>query len=85
MNKYNSSDFFKMAGIKASIDIETYERDMKEKDKELDKYKNIAEEIQTELFDIKDMIYKPETREENIPIQRKISEVIKKLEKLKGE
>ena len=40
MNKYNSSDFFKMAGIKASIDIETYEIDMKEKEKELERYKN---------------------------------------------
>lgn len=43
MDKYNSSDFFKMASIKASIDIETYERDMKEKDKELERYKNIID------------------------------------------
>ena len=57
---------------------------LKLKQQELERYKNIVEEIQTELFDIKDMIYKPETREENTPIQRKISEVIKKLEKLKG-
>lgn len=56
-----------------------------EAEQELDKYKNIIEEIQTELFDIKDMIYKPETREENIPIQRKISKIIKRLQELKGE
>ena len=52
MDKYNSSDFFKMAGIKASIDIETYERDMKEKDKELERYKNIIDELETYFIDM---------------------------------
>ena len=32
-----------------------------------------------ELFILKDMIYKPETREENFEIQRKISSIIKRL------
>ena len=31
------------------------------------------------LFILKDMIYKPETREENFEIQRKISSIIKRL------
>lgn len=32
-----------------------------------------------DLFELKDMIYKPETRDENIPIQQKISSIIKQL------
>lgn len=32
-----------------------------------------------ELFILKNMIYKPETREENFEIQRKISSIIKRL------
>ena len=39
-------------------------------------YKLRCEKAIEELFELKDMIYKPETREENFPIQRKISKII---------
>lgn len=48
-------------------------------DKENQKYKEVIDKATNELFNLKDMIYKPETREENIDIQRKISSIIKKL------
>lgn len=42
-------------------------------------YKSRWEKATNELFELKDMIYKPETRDENIPIQQKISSIIKQL------
>ena len=43
------------------------------------KYKEVIDKAINELFILKDMIYKPETREENFEIQRKISSIIKRL------
>ena len=43
------------------------------------KYKEAIDKATNELFILKDMIYKPETREENFEIQRKISSIIKRL------
>ena len=43
------------------------------------KQKEVIDEVTNELFILKDMIYKPETREENFEIQRKISSIIKRL------
>lgn len=43
------------------------------------KYKEVIDKVTNELFILKDMIYKPETREENFEIQRKISSIIKRL------
>ena len=43
------------------------------------KYKEVIDKSTNELFILKDMIYKPETREENFEIQRKISSIIKRL------
>lgn len=43
------------------------------------KQKEIIDKATNELFILKDMIYKPETREENFEIQRKISSIIKRL------
>ena len=43
------------------------------------KYKEVIDRATNELFILKDMIYKPETREENFEIQRKISSIIKRL------
>ena len=43
------------------------------------KQKEVINEVTNELFILKDMIYKPETREENFEIQRKISSIIKRL------
>lgn len=36
-------------------------------------------EVKNELFILKNMIYKPETRKENFEIQKKISSLIKRL------
>lgn len=41
--------------------------------------KEVIDKAINELFILKDMIYKPETREENLEIQRKISSIIKRL------
>ena len=45
----------------------------------LNDYKTRIEKATKDLFELKDMIYKPETRDENIPIQQKISSIIKQL------
>ena len=44
---------------------------------ESNKQKEVINKATNELFILKDMIYKPETREENFEIQRKISSIIK--------
>ena len=46
---------------------------------ESNKQKEVMDKATNELFILKDMIYKPETREENFEIQRKISSIIKRL------
>ena len=46
---------------------------------ESNKQKEVMDKAINELFILKDMIYKPETREENFEIQRKISSIIKRL------
>ena len=46
---------------------------------ESNKQKEVIDKATNELFILKDMIYKPETREENFEIQRKISSIIKRL------
>ena len=43
------------------------------------KQKEVIDKATNELFILKDMIYKPETRKENFEIQRKISSIIKRL------
>ena len=43
------------------------------------KQKEAIDKATNELFILKDMIYKPETRQENFEIQRKISSIIKRL------
>lgn len=43
------------------------------------KQKEVIDKAINELFILKDMIYKPETRKENFEIQRKISSLIKRL------
>ena len=52
---------------------------LKEKDKEIEKLNKIRQQVIDELFELKDMIYKPETREINFDVQRKISSMIVKL------
>ena len=55
--------------------VHTYDELLKENKQ----YKEVIDKATNELFILKDMIYKPETREENFEIQRKISSIIKRL------
>lgn len=55
--------------------LSTYEKLQQENQQ----YKEVIDKATNELFILKDMIYKPETREENFEIQRKISSIIKRL------
>ena len=48
-------------------------------EQENQKYKEVIEKAKNEKSILKDMVYKPETREENFVIQRKISSLIKRL------
>lgn len=52
---------------------------LKEKDKEIERLNKIRQQVIDELFELKDMIYKPKTREINFDVQRKISSMIVKL------
>ena len=52
---------------------------LKEKAKEIERLNKIRQQVIDELFELKDMIYKPETREINFDVQRKISSMIVKL------
>lgn len=45
-------------------------------EQQVKKQKEVIDKATNELFALKDMIYKPETREENFDIQRKISSII---------
>lgn len=47
--------------------------------KEIKRLNKIRQQVIDELFELKDMIYKPETREINFDVQRKISSMIVKL------
>lgn len=57
----------------------SYQEEMARTWKITDDYKSRIDKATIELFELKDMIYKPETRDENIPIQQKISSIIKQL------
>lgn len=46
---------------------------------ESQKQKEVIDKAINELSILKDMVYKPETREENFEIQKKISSLIKRL------
>lgn len=50
-----------------------------DKNKEIERLNKIRQQVIDELFELKDMIYKPETREINFDVQRKISSMIVKL------
>ena len=63
--------------------LEDYEEQVRkskkcdEKDKEIERLNNIRAKVIDELFDLKNMIYKPKTREINFDVQNKISSIIK--------
>jgi len=44
---------------------------------EIERLNKIRQQVIDELFDLKNMIYKPETREINFDVQNKISSIIK--------
>lgn len=46
-------------------------------EQEIERLNNIKKKAINELFNLKDMIYKPKTREINFDIQNKISSIIK--------
>ena len=63
-------------------DIDTFFKVAEENTRLLEqvkKQREVIDKATNELFILKDMIYKPETREENFEIQRKISSIIKRL------
>lgn len=64
---------------KACEDNRKLEVEIEEKEKEIGRLNNIIKNTIKELFELKDMIYKPETREINFDVQRKISSMIVKL------
>ena len=68
--------------IKVSMnvyDIPIVVEALEKANKEIERLNNIIKNTIEELFELKDMIYKPETREINFDVQRKISSMIVKL------
>lgn len=64
---------------KSNMVIQEFAKLIIELEQQNQKYKEVIDKATNELFILKDMIYKPETREENFEIQRKISSIIKRL------
>ena len=59
--------------------LDNLEKQNKQLQQQCKRQKEVIDKATNELFILKDMIYKPETREENFEIQRKISSIIKRL------
>ena len=51
--------------------------ELNNREDEIERLNNIKKKAINELFNLKDMIYRPETREINFDIQNKISSIIK--------
>lgn len=64
--------------VSITITLKEYE-ELSITKKKYEQLKEVIDKETKELFILKDMIYKPETREENFEIQRKISSIIKRL------
>lgn len=67
---------------KLKAELQLYQGALKREHEAIHRANDLEEVIDkatNELFILKDMIYKPETREENFEIQRKISSIIKRL------
>ena len=71
--------FMKNGVFSLEYDKETLKDMVLELQEKSQKQKEVIDKATNELFILKDMIYKPETREENFEIQRKISSIIKRL------
>ena len=84
MNNYKSFSELKEE-LGNNYDFKLYEmgistlKENEQLQQEIEKQKEVIDKAINELFILKDMIYKPETREENFEIQRKISSLIKRL------
>ena len=77
-----SEDMLNVMGSFISTELDAFEnlhKELEERDKEIERLNNIIKNTIKELFELKDMIYKPETREINFDVQRKISSMIVKL------
>lgn len=64
--------------VAITITLKEYE-ELSNTKKKYEELKEVIDKETKELFTLKDMIYKPETREENFEIQRKISSIITRL------
>ena len=82
MNKEDYNEYYIQGSdhylIPKDVFIELF-NEMESWKQDTNKYKEVIDKATNELFILKDMIYKPETREENFEIQRKISSIIKRL------
>ena len=77
-----SEDMLNVMGSFISTELDAFEnlhKELEEIDKEIERLNNIIKNTIKELFELKHMIYKPETREINFDVQRKISSMIVKL------
>lgn len=75
-------DLLKEENEKLKAKLQLYQGALKREHEAIHRVNDLEERIDkatNELFILKDMIYKPETREENFEIQRKISSIIKRL------
>lgn len=87
MNKEEIKDYItELESMFELSELEEHKRNIlkvgnyiKQLQQENQKCKEVIDKAINELFNLKDVIYKPETREENIDIQRKISSIIKDL------
>ena len=78
LNSIINNDFSKICREKMIDKLSANEMILLQ-DKEIERLNKIRQQVIDELFELKDMIYKPETREINFDVQRKISSMIVKL------
>lgn len=77
-SEYNSAlRYAKQLGL--VVNYVDYDNEIYELKQQCQEQKEVIDKATNELFILKDMIYKPKTREENFEIQRKISSIIKRL------
>ena len=74
-NLVQDKEYFK----KLEERIEKVNNYAQEQKQEIERLNKMRQQVIDELFELKDMIYKPETREINFDVQRKISSMIVKL------
>ena len=78
---FDEMENWKEENQKLKAELQLYKGVLKKEHEAIHRVNELEEVIDkatNELFILKDMIYKPETREENFEIQRKISSIIKR-------